>query len=127
MNIMTFALVLALGAVVLTVLLRGAPDQAVASERAVSTKSSAAPLIRGESSLKPWEEKTKPLSTPGGSNVEPVVGLHHDPYQAPEVTERLRSLQHFHELRLEIETLWDEPRLLVRIFRPLPDPPDHLS
>ena len=124
---MTFALVLALGAVVLTVLLRGAPDQAVASERAVSTKFSAAPLIRGESSLKPWEEKTMPLSTPGGSNVEPVVGLHHGPYQAPEVTERLRSLQHFHELRLEIETLWDEPRLLVRIFRPLPDPPDHLS
>jgi sortase A len=88
---MAFALVLALGAMVLTLLLHGAPERAVASERA-STKSSAAPLIRGESPLKPWEEKTKPLSTPersknesnpAPSGGEPKPGFTPDPKAEP--------------------------------------------
>jgi sortase A len=67
---MAFALVFALAAVVLTVLLRDAPERAVASERAATTKPSAGPLLRGESSVKPWREKPRPLPTPEVSKDE---------------------------------------------------------
>jgi sortase A len=67
---MAVALVLALGAVVLSLLLRGAPERAVASERVASTKSSAAPLIRDESPAKPWREQERRVSAPKVSKNE---------------------------------------------------------
>lgn len=92
MIMMALSLVLVLVAMVLTVRLRGAPERAVASERAASTKSSAAPLMRGESPVKPWEEKAKPLSThegpknesnPAPSGGEPKPGFAPDPQAEP--------------------------------------------
>ena len=71
---MAFALVLALGAVVLTLLLRGAPEQAVASERAASMKSSAGPLIRGEGSVKPSREQERRVSAPEVSKDKAKLG-----------------------------------------------------
>jgi sortase A len=68
---MAFALVLTLVAVVLTMLLRGVPEQAVASEMKTTVKSSALPLIRGESSVKPWREKARHVSA---SNDESNLG-----------------------------------------------------
>ena len=64
---MAFALVLALVAVVMTVLLRDVPKRAAASEKARTTKTSAASLVLGESPVKPWREKARPLPTPEGS------------------------------------------------------------
>ena len=71
MIMMAFALVLALAAVVLTMLLRDVPERAVASVRETATKSSAGPLIRGESSAKPWREKARPLPAPEVPKGEP--------------------------------------------------------
>ena len=65
-----FALVLVLVAVVLTMLLRGVPERAAASERVTTTKSSAGDLIRGESPGKPWREKARPLPAPDVPNNE---------------------------------------------------------
>src|SRR5215210_3001175 len=56
---MAFALVFVLAAVVLTVLLRSAPERAVASERAATRESSAGPQVRGESAAKPWRERPR--------------------------------------------------------------------
>lgn len=61
---MAFALVLALGAVVLTVLLRGVPERAAASVRETATNSPAGSLIRGESPVKPSQEKAGSLPAP---------------------------------------------------------------
>src|SRR5215210_2428035 len=61
---MVFALVFALAAVVLTMLLRSAPERAVASEGVATTESSAGPLVRGESSVKPWRVQPRPLPAP---------------------------------------------------------------
>jgi sortase A len=66
---MAFALVFALAAVVLTVLLRSAPERAVASERAATVQSSAGPRVRGESDVKPWQERQQP--TPQAPKDEP--------------------------------------------------------
>ena len=71
---MAFALVLALGAVGLSLLLRGAPERAIASERAASTKSSAGPLIRGESPVKPWREQERRVSAPEVSKDKANLG-----------------------------------------------------
>ena len=71
MIMMAFALVLALAAVVLTMLLRDVPERAVASVRETATKSSAGPLIRGESSVKPWREKARALPAPEVPKGEP--------------------------------------------------------
>src|SRR5215211_6953453 len=60
---MMLALALALVAVVVGVAVRRVPEQAVASERAAKTKSSAEPLIRGESPTEPWREKERSLPT----------------------------------------------------------------
>src|SRR5215218_7812855 len=66
---MAFALVFALVTAVLTVLLRNVPERAAASEK-VATKSSAGPLIRGESPVEPWQEKARPLPAPEASKNE---------------------------------------------------------
>ena len=66
---MAFALVIALVTAALTVLLRNVPERAVASEK-VATKSSAGPLIRGESSVEPWQEKARPLPASEASKNE---------------------------------------------------------
>ena len=66
---MAFALVFALVTAVLTVLLRNVPERVAASEK-VATKSSAGPLIRGESSVEPWQEKARPLPAPEASKNE---------------------------------------------------------
>ena len=68
---MAFALVFALAAVVLTVLLRGAPERAGASERAATMESSAGPQLRGESDMKPWREQPGPLPAPEAPRDEP--------------------------------------------------------
>ena len=62
--LMAFALVFALVTAVLTVLLRSVPERAAASEKVSSAKSSAGPLIRGESSVEPWREKARQLHAP---------------------------------------------------------------
>ena len=67
---MILALALVLVAVVLTVLLRNAPEQAVASEQVAKTKSLAGSLIRGEGPVKPWREKARSLPAPGDPNSE---------------------------------------------------------
>ena len=61
---MAFALVLAVIVVVFALLLRGVPERAVASEMATTTKFSAVSLIRGESPVKPWRERARPLPAP---------------------------------------------------------------
>jgi sortase A len=66
---MALAIVFALVTAVLTVLLRNVPERTVASEK-VATKSSAGPLIRGESSVEPSQEKARPLSAPEASKNE---------------------------------------------------------
>src|SRR5829696_8974987 len=80
---MAFALVVALVAVVLTVLLRNVPEQAAASEKATTTKPSSGPLTRGEGSVEPWREKARPLpaaevskdaTNPSRSKGEPAPG-----------------------------------------------------
>jgi sortase A len=80
---MALALVLALVAVVLTVLLRDVPKRAVASERASTATSSAGPLTRGESPVEPSREKARPLpatevskdeANPAPSGGEPEPG-----------------------------------------------------
>src|SRR5829696_5735463 len=63
MIMMAFALVLTLVAVALSMLLRGVPERAVASERDTKTKSSLGSLIRGESPIEPWVEKARSLPT----------------------------------------------------------------
>jgi sortase A len=67
--LMAFALVFALVTAVLTVLLRNVPERAAASQK-VATKSSAEPLIRGESSVEPWREKARLLPAPDASKNE---------------------------------------------------------
>jgi len=67
--LMAFALVFALVTAVLTVLLRNVPERVAASEK-VATKSSAGSLIRGESSVEPWQEKARPLPAPEASKTE---------------------------------------------------------
>jgi sortase A len=67
---MVIALVLALVAMVLTVLLRGDPERAAASVSEAATKSSTGSLIRGESPVKPWREKAKPLPAPEVSKAD---------------------------------------------------------
>ena len=71
---MALALVLALVAVALTVLLRNAPERAVASVRATAAKSSAGSPIRGESPVEPWREKARPLPAPEVSKGEANLG-----------------------------------------------------
>jgi sortase A len=71
---MALALVLALVAVVLTMLLRGVPEQAVASERRMNAKSSAGPLNRGESPVKPWREEARHIGAPEVSKDEANLG-----------------------------------------------------
>jgi sortase A len=68
---MAFALVLALVAAVLTILLRGSPERAVASETDTIAKSSAGPLVGGESPVEPWREQERHMPTPGGSEANP--------------------------------------------------------
>ena len=70
MILMAFALVFALVTAVLTVLLRNVPERADASEKVATTKSSAGPLIRGESSVEPWQERARPLLAPEASKNE---------------------------------------------------------
>jgi sortase A len=76
--LMAFALVFAIVTAVLTVLLRNVPEQAAASEKVATTKPSAGPLIRGESSVKPWREQARHIPTPEDSkdeaNPEPSGG-----------------------------------------------------
>jgi sortase A len=67
---MAFALVFALVTAVLTVLPRNVPERAAASEKVPTAKSSAGPLIRGESSVEPWREKARPLPVPEVSKNE---------------------------------------------------------
>src|SRR5215211_9543360 len=67
---MAFALVLTLVAVVLTIVFRNIPEQAVASESKIATKSSVGSLIRGESPIEPWREKARSLPTPEVSKDE---------------------------------------------------------
>ena len=67
---MAFALVLTLVAVVLTIVFRNIPEQAVASESKKATKSSVGSLIRGESPIEPWREKARTLPTPEVSKDE---------------------------------------------------------
>ena len=71
---MAFALVLTLVAVVLTMLLRNVPEQAAASETDTTTKSSVRSLVRGESSIRPWREKARPLPAPEVSKDEANLG-----------------------------------------------------
>ena len=68
---MAFALLLALVAAVLTILLRGGPERAVASETDTIAKSSAGPLVGGESPVKPWREQERHMPAPGGSEANP--------------------------------------------------------
>jgi sortase A len=72
---MAFALVLTLVAVALTVLLRNVPEQADASEKETSTKSSVGALIRGERPSEPGPEKAPPLLTPEVSKNESNLAL----------------------------------------------------
>ena len=67
---MAFAVMLTLVAVVLTMLLRNAPERAVASETKTTTKSSLGELIRGESPGIPWREKARHLPAPEASKDE---------------------------------------------------------
>ena len=62
---MTLALALVVVTVVVSVALRGAPEEAAASETMTKTssKSSAEPLIRSESPYEPWVEKATPPPT----------------------------------------------------------------
>ena len=69
--LMAFALAFALVTAVLTALLRNVPEQAAASEKATTTKPSAGPLIRDQSSVKPWREKARPLPVPDAPKDEP--------------------------------------------------------
>jgi hypothetical protein len=62
-GVVMMALALVIAAVVVSVALRSVPEQAVASKRVTTTKSSAEPLVCGESPHKPWVEKPRPLST----------------------------------------------------------------
>ena len=71
---MALALVLALIAMVLTVLLRDVPKRAAASVKETSAESSAGPLIRGESPVKPWRERTRHIPTPEISKDEANPG-----------------------------------------------------
>jgi sortase A len=89
---MAFALVLTLVAVVLTMLLRNVPEQAAASETDTTTKSSVRSLVRGESSIRPWREKARPLPAPevskdeanlGSPGGEPKPGFTPDPQAEP--------------------------------------------
>jgi len=60
---MTFALAVTLVAAMLTIVLRGAPEQAVAAQATkAATESSVEPLIRGERPPDPWVEKQMPLA-----------------------------------------------------------------
>ena len=70
---MTLALVLVVVTVVVSVALRGAPEEAAASETMTKTssKSSGAPLIRGESPYEPWVEKVTPPPTAEVAKNEP--------------------------------------------------------
>ncbi len=101
---MAFALVLALGTVVLSLLLRGAPERAVASERAASTKSSAAPLIRDENPAKPWREQKRRVSAPemskdkadlasSGGEPKPAIAASPEPQPEPQARPRTRPGQ----------------------------------
>jgi len=94
---MAFALVLALVAVVLTVLLRNVPEQAAAAEKAATTKPSSGPLTRGEGSVEPWREKARPLpaaevskdaTNPSRSKGEPAPDAAPAPAPEAEVTSR---------------------------------------
>jgi hypothetical protein len=62
-GVVMMALALVIAAVVVSVALRSVPEQAVASKRVATTKSSAEHLVCGESPHKPWVEKPRPLST----------------------------------------------------------------
>ena len=53
---MTFALVLVIAAVVVSVVIRGGPERAGATERVTATKSSVDSPTRGESPADPWRE-----------------------------------------------------------------------
>ena len=70
---MTLALALVVVTVVVSVALRGAPEEAAASEATTKTssKSSAEPLIRGESPYEPWVEKATPPPTAEVAKNEP--------------------------------------------------------
>jgi len=70
---MTLALALVVVTVVVSVALRGAPEEAAASEAMTKTssKSSAEPLIRGESPYEPWVEKAPPPPTSEVAENEP--------------------------------------------------------
>ena len=91
---MAFALVFALVTAVLTVLLRNVPERAAASEKVATTKASAGPLIRGESSVEPWREKARPLPAPEASKNEAVSassgGRKAGPAPAPKAEEASR-------------------------------------
>jgi sortase A len=91
---MAFALVLTLVAVVLTMLLRGVPEQAAASEREPTAKSSAGALIRGESPAKPWREQARHVSVPEVSEDEANLGSlggEQKPGSAPAPRDEARS------------------------------------
>src|SRR5829696_6345536 len=100
---MAFALVVALVAVVLTVLLRNVPEQAAAAEKAATTKPSSGPLTRGEGSVEPWREKARPLpaaevskdaTNPSRSKGEPAPDAAPAPAPAPEAEVMSRSEPH---------------------------------
>jgi len=74
MIMMAFALVLAVAAVVITELLRGVPEWAAASVTDSSAKSSAEPLSRGESPVKPWREQERHIPAPEASKDEANLG-----------------------------------------------------
>ncbi len=71
---MALAIVLALVAVVITMLLRDVPERAVASETKTSAKSSAGSLIRGASSVEPWRERERSVPAPESSKEEANLG-----------------------------------------------------
>src|SRR3712207_1137448 len=73
MIMMALALEFALVAVELGMLLRDAPERAVASETKATTKSSLGSLIRGESPIEPWVERATSLPTPEVTKDEPTL------------------------------------------------------
>src|SRR5215208_6426354 len=96
MIMMAIALVLSLVAVALTLVLRDAPEQAVASETKTTTKTLVGSLIRGESPIEPWREKARTLPTPevskDESNPVPPGGEPKPEFaSAPEAEDRSQS------------------------------------
>jgi len=84
--LMAFALALVIVAVVVTVVLRGEPERAVASEKA-ATKSSVEPIVRsyppGKEAEEPYQVAKPEAESPPKPNITPVRERHPKPDSKP--------------------------------------------